>query len=374
MFVMMARHFRTENRSLYGINEDSSTKITRPAREKWISGGARNMARLQPPAWLQRWRAHLEQRVERWRRKHHPPQLGHVEVKNNRVYILPTKTGVGYLVLLVALLAGSINYNNSLGYSLTFLLASLFLTSMIYSFRNLAGVQWEIKPATPIFVGEVAGFPVVINNPSKLPRCTLIVRGSDKQEQIFPDIAPSAQQDVILSTLGQRRGILQAHRASLYTEFPLGLFHAWTWIEGAATTLVYPAPEPHTATPHTTSAFEAGPNMGAGDYDFHDLRPYQRGESLRHVAWKAYARDQGLFTKIFAGQAPAQQWLTWEATTGLATEARLSRLCRWILQAEAQGHNYGLRLPDTELPPSRGDVHLHRCLSALARFPGGENA
>jgi hypothetical protein len=56
IFVMIARHFRTddctdaegratqdaqaEGESLCGINDRLSTKITKRAREKWISGGA----------------------------------------------------------------------------------------------------------------------------------------------------------------------------------------------------------------------------------------------------------------------------------------------------------------------------------------------
>jgi hypothetical protein len=41
--VMIARHFCTEGGSLCGINDRLSTKITKRAREKWISGGAHNV-------------------------------------------------------------------------------------------------------------------------------------------------------------------------------------------------------------------------------------------------------------------------------------------------------------------------------------------
>jgi uncharacterized protein (DUF58 family) len=48
-------------------------------------------------------------------------------------------------------------------------------------------------------------------------------------------------------------------------------------------------------------------------------------------------------------------------------EQQLSRLCAWVLQAEKQGLDYGLRLGTVELKPSRGEAHKRRCLQALAR-------
>ena len=48
------------------------------------------------------------------------------------------------------------------------------------------------------------------------------------------------------------------------------------------------------------------------------------------------------------------------------TEARLSQLTRWVLEAEGKHLSYGLRLPGTRIAPSRGATHQHACLKALA--------
>ena len=48
------------------------------------------------------------------------------------------------------------------------------------------------------------------------------------------------------------------------------------------------------------------------------------------------------------------------------TEARLSRLCAWVLAADRLGIEYGLRLPAMEIPPSSGPAHRRHCLEALA--------
>jgi hypothetical protein len=49
-------------------------------------------------------------------------------------------------------------------------------------------------------------------------------------------------------------------------------------------------------------------------------------------------------------------------------ERRLSQLARWVLDAEGEGRNYGLRLPEFSQSPGQGDLHRHECLKALALF------
>jgi uncharacterized protein (DUF58 family) len=47
-------------------------------------------------------------------------------------------------------------------------------------------------------------------------------------------------------------------------------------------------------------------------------------------------------------------------------EQKLSRLCAWVLQADQQGLDYGLRLPAVDIPPGSGEAHKRQCLEALA--------
>ena len=48
------------------------------------------------------------------------------------------------------------------------------------------------------------------------------------------------------------------------------------------------------------------------------------------------------------------------------TEVKLSRLTRWVLDADAAHVAYGLRLPGVALPLGMGEAHRERCLEALA--------
>ena len=59
-------------------------------------------------------------------------------------------------------------------------------------------------------------------------------------------------------------------------------------------------------------------------------------------------------------------WLEPQQTGISHTEQQLSRLCAWVLQAEQQGLDYGLRLGALEIKPAHGEAHKRRCLQALA--------
>jgi uncharacterized protein (DUF58 family) len=133
--------------------------------------------------------------------------------------------------------------------------------------------------------------------------------------------------------------------------------------------LVYPTPSADRKLPAEVLVQSgcAG-DQGKGDDDFASLRPYHPGDSLRHIHWKALAREQGLMTKQFGGGVSEELWLKWEMLGNLPTEEKLSRLTRWVLETDSRGMAYGLTLPNTEITPQRGDAHRHRCLQALALF------
>ncbi|MEE8234535.1 MAG: hypothetical protein V3R41_07625, partial [Gammaproteobacteria bacterium] len=52
------------------------------------------------------------------------------KTKRQRVYIMPTRHGAVFGLMLFAMALGAINYNNSMAYILTFLLSSLSLVTL----------------------------------------------------------------------------------------------------------------------------------------------------------------------------------------------------------------------------------------------------
>jgi uncharacterized protein (DUF58 family) len=137
---------------------------------------------------------------------------------------------------------------------------------------------------------------------------------------------------------------------------------------------VYPFPEEDAPPlPRATGAGAAGAGAG-GEEDFAGVRPYQPGDPLRRLAWRQIARldprDGGqLATKHFEGGARDEVVLDLASLpAALDLELRLSRMARWVLEAESRALPYAFRLDATSFEAASGPAHAAACLRALALY------
>jgi uncharacterized protein (DUF58 family) len=296
------------------------------------------------------------------------PEPGTIFLRQNRVYILPTRPGLAFALALGVMLIGSINYNLSLGYILTFLLASMGLVAILHTFRNLVHLHITPGRAEPVFAGEVAWFELFAENRSGYDRCAIVLWHQGKPTPC--DVASARGATVSVPVAAVQRGWLMPGRITVDTRFPVGLLRAWSYIQPDMRCLVYPKPDDG-LLPLPEPSGGAGEKRVAsgGSDDFAGLRAYQASDSPRHIHWKAAARGQGLQTKVFSGRAAAELWLDWnELPADLDLESKLSRLTRWVLSADQDGLRYGLRLPGLELAPDAGEPHRLACLRELALY------
>ena len=323
----------------------------------------------------------LDARFANWLQGGTPPRSGksggEIVLGHRRVYIVPSRLGLFYAGTLAILLVGSINYALSLGFALTFLLAGMGLAAMVQTTRNLVRLAVRAGRSEPVFAGDAARFRLGFSNAGEFDRPEILVRHLESGTQLTVDVAAASSADALLAVPAPRRGWQPLGRVMLETRFPVGLFRAWSYVETDSRCLVYPRPEPGALPPLAPSLQAGGARAHAqGSDDFSGLRAYQPSDSPRHVAWKSvarsdtrHARSDDMLTKQFAGEAVAELWLDLRdlpATLGL--ERRLSRLAGWVIAADRGGALYGLRIPGTELAPSRGDAHRAACLEALALY------
>lgn len=291
---------------------------------------------------------------------------GSVEVSARRIYILPTRYGFIYGTLLFLMLIGAVNYGNNPAHLLTFLLAGLGSNAIYQTWRNLRGLELRCRGAPPVFAGQSSRFVVDLDaGDRERPAIQLGFEGSDLQ---LVDLAAHQQQAVTLTLKDLPRGQHPPGRLVISTPYPLGLFRAWCYIDTATTLLVYPRPGPDWQPPGDTGQRLDGGYSGSGNDDFAGLRAYQPGDPPSQMDWKSYARERGLNTRLFSGQAAAPVWLDWADAPGNNDEQRLSALARAILDAGAADRAYGLRTPTTTIAPARGMPHRHQCLRHLAHY------
>ena len=307
------------------------------------------------------------QRINRWVASRVTRQPGPVAIPRHRIYIVPTRFGYGYAVLLLVMLLGAMNYSNSMAFALTFLLMGLGLLGMHHTHANLLHLRLRAGKVNNVFVGEEARFEVWVENPSNTARYTIALGWPDDPPAHWLDVPAQGSTSGFLPLLAPKRGWLRAPRFAVATEFPLGLLHAWTWIELDMNTLAYPAPAAHGRTPPVAAGDSgvAATNRPGVD-EFVGLRGYAAGDTPRTIHWKSFAKLGVPLVKHFGETISSERIFAWDALTGLDTEARLGQLCRWVLDAEAARQPYVLVLPSLTLGPAIGDVHQHACLRALA--------
>lgn len=311
----------------------------------------------------------LRNRFYTWIFKWRGPEAGAIVLGQRRIFILPTRLGLVYAVVLLVMLAGSINYALGLGFVLTFLLGALGVNAMIHTFRNLANLRITGGRTRPVFAGDTALFTIHLENEGDTVRYAIGVT-HDRKQASFVDVMARSTVPATAGVVAPRRGVLRPGRLTLFTRFPLGLYYAWAYVDPDLRCIVYPRPAPAgLPMPPAISTAGAGTERGHGQEDFSGLRQYHLGDSPRHIAWKAAARDQGLLTKQFTGRAETELWLDWaQLPPQMGVEERLSHLARWVLDAHAAGLAYGLRVPGTSVDPAAGEAQRERCLEALALF------
>jgi uncharacterized protein (DUF58 family) len=350
--------------------------------------------------------AALRRALLRWQER--LPRSDTALLGQRNVYILPTRAGIAFGATLLLMLLASINYQLSLGYALTFLLAGAGAVSLHQTHATLRGLTLHLRPPAPVFAGDPAALELVLTSPGAARHgLSLHLRGGallhgapslaadDEPAPAWTDVPAQGQATVRLTWVPAHRGRHELPTVVVATRFPFGLFRAWALWRPASQVLAWPRPEqPAPPLPGSASppGGERAQRRGAGG-ELDGVRPFQRGDTLRQVVWKKVARSGELVSRETAGGSSRELWLDWADSAGAARptgtvaapaapgasaappptatpadpqERRLARLAAWALQAEQQQLAYGLRLPGLRLEPAAGGAQQRAVLEALA--------
>ncbi len=309
------------------------------------------------------------------------------QLRGRRVFILPTRFGILYAAFIFLILLAAINYSNSLGHILCFLLASMGVLAMHYTYNNLAKIEFLSAQADPVFCGQNIQFKLLFDNQSNHD-CYLIDVGSKQNSikswnpfknltgfnyqshHLIKQLTAQQQQRHIIAISSRKRGKQALGQIRIASRFPFGLFDTWTYFTSHDEAIVYPQAKGELPLP--TSNVQGQYTIGEkkkGLDDFSGFNPYRAGDPIHAIAWKAAARDDVLRTKQFSSTLSGNILLSWQDTAQLNdSEDRLSQLCVWIIACEASGLSYALDLPTGFLDYDHGYNHKQQCLTALALY------
>src|SRR5690606_6357573 len=184
-----------------------------------------------PTSLKARWRGWVARRI---------PAAAQVQLTQRRIFIMPDRVGAAFALVLVLMLLAAINYENSLAYGLTFLLASVFVVAILHTYRNFAGLILKAGACGAVFAGEQARFRVRLESDGRAHMA--IGLGWPPQPLQQQDVPAASQRECELTLPALRRGCLRPERMRVESHFPLGILVAWSWVDLDQAVLVYPRP------------------------------------------------------------------------------------------------------------------------------------
>lgn len=287
--------------------------------------------------------------------------------------LLPTRISAALAFVLVVMWYAGASQANAANYLLLFATLSVLLVSIPQTALNLHGLTSAAESIKPAFAGQEIAVPIEVTNESRRANFGIALSLPEQESlpEIIDEIAPGQGARATLRFPVAARGAYKISQLRLTSSYPLGFLRARRHFAIEQSYFVYPKPAGDCKLPsHLPSAPQTGREvfLGEGD-DFAGVRAYVPGESQRHIDWKAVARGQPLMTKQFTVETNDLLQLDFEQVPIAGKEERLSQLALWIVEAERARRRYALRLPGTEIAPSSGEAHYHRCLQALALCP-----
>lgn len=291
-----------------------------------------------------------------------------LSVEYRNVYILPTRFGLGFGMLLIFMALGGLNFNNNMTLLMVFMLGVVTQMTTLLAYRTLSGLRLEAARAEPVFAGETALFRLHVSNPDERDRLTISASLAEGGASDCIDLPAGGSGKLQLPVPSHERGWLRLPAFKVESGYPLGLFRAWSWFFCTARCVVYPVPARNPPPLPNVGHGQLGKPLRGDGEQVHGLRKYREGDSLRRVAWRTSARHDQLFTREM--ETPMQDACVLDIAqlAGLDTEQKLSILTAWVIQADHHQIAYSLVLPGVEVEAGLGPAHRAACLESLALF------
>lgn len=281
------------------------------------------------------------------------------------VRVLPTRLGVGLLIMVGLLWLIGLNYQANLAYIAAFWLFGFVLVATLKNIQQLLGLKLEVKLPVELFSGVSTEF-TVYSEGYRHRWLWLCLHGDAVWKKWWVD---GEIRVLNLSICPQKRGYLPALLWQVASTAPFGISvieSQWQWVSDK---IVYPTPIPHDIPLgiRQDESKEAQAIFAQSSDDLSYLKPHQEGTSLQHIAWKNYAKSGDLLDKQFDSveSVKGSHVISYQDyPVGVDKEQLVGWLCFRVLEAERRSALYELELPNSRIVSQKGQREM--CLTALA--------
>lgn len=281
------------------------------------------------------------------------------------IFILPGTFGLVWLLLVALLFLLATNYQNNLILGIALLMSSLFVTCILYSYRNLEGLSLQRLTLPTVYAGSTLPVPVRLSAKRDVHQLSLEFAA---MPPCSAAVTPGPT-DVLIAVTAPKRGLFNPGRLKVQSSYPLGLMRTWTWVDLDICHPVFASPIEAPLPLVRLDEDKAQHDLGAwipGVDEYQGLKSYIPGESLKQVAWKQLAQGRGMLSKDFAEPQGAPRWLSLPSDSVSEREHGLSVLSFWVDELSARQQIFGLILPGLKIAPSLGEAHRIECQIAIA--------
>jgi len=300
--------------------------------------------------------------------------MSNYAIGRRQLYILPTRVGWYYALILIALFGIAVKFDNQSAFMMLFILVAVGLVAMVYTHNNVIGLSMDSHPSKPVFLGSPASFPITLSNDSQKPRHAVwLIAGGFHQ---LTALEAANQQTIELKLPTVQRGYFPCEPINLSSLYPIGVFFCWTKrFISSERCLVYPQPLDLVPFPESGSnqgKEQANASVLLGAEDYAGMKSYQNGDRMRDIHWPSLAKTNKLVSIQYENHSNSSINLSWfSLPPTLGTEDRLSQLCYWVVEAEKEGKRYQLEMPNHTIEFDKGMTHYHECLRTLALWGEG---
>ncbi len=301
------------------------------------------------------------------RKKHHGRQL---TLAHNTTYVFFSKLGLGYLFCTVLIFILGVNYQNNLILMVAYLMLIVVLMAMLQGYNNLRGLTLRFIECPDINAHSQGIIKLELSHPRIAYSVALIC---DEYALTLWQLTHQGNK-VELLLQPRKRGAYPLPRIKILSRYPFGLTSVWSYFIVPDRLFVYPAPVKTNESPFRALAaagLDDGVSPTRGSDEFDGLKEYAKGNNLRHVSWKHYAKSGQLLVKQYVNFVEEDTILDFQTLSG-SRESRLSKLAYLVMQALTSSASFTLKLPGISPLSGAGPAHCKACLRMLAEFPGDD--
>ena len=316
----------------------------------------------------------------------------------DRVFILPTRFGVYFIIIIFILFLMSLSYGHSLAISATFVFVSIVVISIVYTNYNIYGVDIKEERSNKSFFNN-DDFQIFLYNEWSRPRPDIEIEVTlrslhEKRELTYigaTSLLSRMDSSVRLKSLTSsksRRGVYHMERIKVSTAFPFGLFRSWKYLEPLSeqsTVYIFPNPlEPQVKGEIVTNsgnklkdqvdnskqAKRLVTRSGVGTENFYEHSPYRDSGGIKRIDWKIYSRTHELFEKHYEDEHKNRYLLDRKNFQSYPLELQMSYLCFYILKFTREAKSFALVLNDETPYWDSGKNYEQSCLIKLSEYKG----